>query len=424
MEQCKEVRERHMPELHYNGATAVIKTDNVDEATIAQVTELIQQPFAQDSKIVIMPDCHAGAGCVIGTTMTIKDKVCPNLVGVDIGCGMYVVELGKGDLAQYIRTHLAEFDKIVQDKVPSGFSVHKEQNVLYIFLLAQLRCYDHLRNVDRHMCSIGTLGGGNHFIELDTDDDDNLYLVIHSGSRNLGVEVATYYQKLAIEKCHSKMNDYEKVSKDMISLMKKLHREKHISEKLAELRMKFLTVENVPNQLCYVTDEDYVNYMIDMNICQKFASMNRVTIADEILTALGSDVTKFHTWHTVHNYIDIENNVLRKGAVSARKGERLIIPMNMRDGSLICVGKGNPDWNYSAPHGAGRIMSRTEAKANLDVEVFKQQMNGVFSTTVGTSTIDESPMAYKPMDEIIKNIEPTVEILKVIKPIYNFKAGD
>ena len=383
-----------------------------DEAR-EQVERLASMDAYKDSTIRIMPDAHAGKGCTIGTTMTITDKITPNLVGVDIGCGMLVVPLNSkvGDLA--------EFDRMVRKYVPCGFAVHDEPLKNHVGIdemtakLEQLRCKDHI-NMDYMLRSLGTLGGGNHFIEIDEDDEGREYLVIHSGSRNLGVKVAEYYQRIAIRECsQAPKNDVQQV----IAKLKAEGRASEIQD--AVRRMKAEQKGAVPDDLSYVSGQLFDDYLHDMAICQNFASMNRVIIASHLLYRDGSI---FNQFETVHNYIDLDHMILRKGAVSARAGERLIIPMNMRDGSLICIGRGNPDWNCSAPHGAGRLMSRTKARQTLRLEDFHGCMEGIFTTSADLATIDEAPMAYKPMQEIIDCIEPTVRIEKIIRPIYNFKA--
>lgn len=351
-------------------ASAKIFTDLVDGASISQVQTLLGQKFVEDSQIRMMPDIHAGAGCTIGTTMTISGAVCPNLVGVDIGCGISVIPLRDKEI------DLPFLDETIRNYVPSGFNKRTEPHeYAEVVKLDRLRCKDHV-NIPMAECSIGTLGGGNHFIEVDKDDEGNLYLVIHTGSRHLGLEVAIYYQKLA-----------------------------------------------GGGDLDYLTGMDYHNYIHDMKIIQEYAQFNREAILYEILDHTNYRI-EVGMFESIHNYIDTEAMILRKGAVSAKKGQKLIIPINMRDGSLICVGKGNPDWNYSAPHGAGRIMSRGEAKRSVSLEEFEASMEGIYSTSVNKGTIDECPMAYKPMESIIKNIGDTVDILKVIKPIYNFKANE
>lgn len=389
--------------------TAKIFTDVVDEKSIEQVKLLCDQPFVEGSKIRMMPDIHAGAGCTIGTTMTITDKVVPNLVGVDIGCGMLCVELGKVDL------DLEKLDKVIREHIPSGFEVRKEPHWMAL-RLDKLHCRDSC-DIDRAFLSVGTLGGGNHFIEVDKDDEGNLYLVIHTGSRHLGVEVCNYYQEnaTALMEAIKKKRRLETIDK-----LKSSNRTSEISSQLATLND--LPLFNIPKELSYAYGKLFDRYIHDMEMVQKFAHWNRIAIAETIRLEMELEVED--AWETTHNYIDTENMILRKGAVSARKGEKLLIPINMRDGSLICVGKGNPDWNYSAPHGAGRLFGRMAAKKNFSVEEFKESMEGIYTTSVGEDTLDECPMAYKSMDDIVNNITDTVDILKVIKPIYNFKASE
>ena len=391
--------------------TAKIFTDVVDEKSIEQVKLLCDQPFVEGSKIRMMPDIHAGAGCTIGTTMTITDKVVPNLVGVDIGCGMLCVELGKIDL------DLEKLDKVIREHIPSGFNVRGSvHDYIRNTRLDELGCKDSV-DLDRAKLSLGTLGGGNHFIEVNKDDEDNLYLVIHTGSRHLGVEVCNYYQNWAIDS----EKGWHLLERDaIIDKLKSTGREQEISTELSKLKQ---TV--TPKDLCWIGGALFNCYIYDMKIVQEYAKWNRCAIADIIIQHMDLGWWFMRTeFQTIHNYIDTENMILRKGAVSAQKGEKLLIPINMRDGSLICVGKGNPDWNYSAPHGAGRLFGRMAAKKNFSVEEFKQSMHGIYTTSVSEDTLDECPMAYKSMDDIVNNIGDTVDILKVIKPIYNFKASE
>ena len=394
-----------MLELKGKYNTAKVFTDNVDNETISQVIELLNQDYINDAKIRIMPDCHAGAGCVIGTTMTISDKVCPNLVGVDIGCGMLAVRIAEKDV------DLPKLDDVINTYVPAGFNVNNEP----------LGNFNHLNGLvapaDLPLAyrSIGSLGGGNHFIELDKDDDGNLWLVIHTGSRHLGLEVAKHYQELAYKQL--KDSDVGGKIKAVIADLKAKGREKEIEKTIKALKMR---EPHIPKSLCYVSGQAFKDYIHDMEIVQKHAELNRKYIADTIIEKMGWHICE--EFKTIHNYIDTKNLILRKGSVSARDGEKLIIPINMRDGSLICIGKGNPDWNYSAPHGAGRILSRSEAKDAVGIDEFRESMKGIYSSSVMESTIDESPMAYKPMEEIMENIKDTVDIAKVIKPVYNFKA--
>ncbi len=390
---------------------AKIFTDVVDEASIAQVLELCNQEFSAGSRIRLMPDIHAGAGCTIGTTMTITDKIVPNLVGVDIGCGMETVRLRESHI------ELQKLDKLIYEKIPSGFSIReKAHRYLGQIDLRELCCARHV-NLLRAEKSIGTLGGGNHFIEADRDDDGNLYIVVHSGSRHLGVEVANYYQEAGYKALHCA--DDASVEA-LIARMKAEGREREIQKELTKLKNGKQT--SIPKALAYVSGDLFQQYIHDMTIVQHFAMLNRQAMMDEIVEGMKLHVEEQFT--TIHNYIDMDTKILRKGAVSAQAGEQLLIPINMRDGSLICVGKGNEDWNYSAPHGAGRLMSRAQAKQSFTVSEFKKQMAEVYTTSVSKATLDECPMAYKGMQDILDNIGPTAEVVKIIRPIYNFKAGD
>ena len=381
---------------------AKIFTKNVDETTLSQVYGVLNNSFSQNSKIRIMSDCHAGAGCVIGTTMTIEDKVVPNLVGVDIGCGIKVVKFNKD-------IHSEEFDRVVQELIPSGFNV---RNCVYKKATKNIREV-RATGIDfpRAELSLGTLGGGNHFIEIDKDDEGNSYLLVHSGSRQFGLQIADYYQKLAI----SNIKQFD--IKAQIDELKARGEFSLINDMIAKEKEKRKADFN--KDLAYLTGQDKEDYLHDMKIATAYAQNNRDFIAEQLVKAFDIDVKDEFT--TVHNYIG-EDNILRKGAVSARENEILIIPMNMRDGSLICMGKGNEDWNYSAPHGAGRILSRSKAKKLLKLQDFKDTMEEVYSTSICANTLDEAPMVYKPMDEIIENIYPTVNVVSVIKPIYNYKA--
>ena len=359
-----------------------------------------------------MPDVHAGAGCTIGTTMTITDKVVPNIVGVDIGCGMLVAELGKIDI------DFAKLDAVIRRDIPSGFGI---RNKIHPYLantkVDDVLCIDYI-DIGRAYRSVGSLGGGNHFIEVDEDEEGNKYLVIHSGSRHLGAEAAKYYQKEAYKDLSRKFGaDKRDV---IIAKCKAEHREKDIESELKALASQ--RPSNFDEAFAYCEGPWFDAYIHDMKIIQEYADWNRKAMLDVISKGMGFEIKSSFT--TIHNYIDMQTMILRKGAVSAQKGERLIIPMNMRDGSLICIGKGNPDWNYSAPHGAGRLMSRSKAKENISLNEFQNSMQGIWTTSVGTSTIDESPMAYKPMESILSNIGDTVDVEKIIKPLYNFKAGE
>ena len=408
-----------------------IFTDNIEQEAIDQINTLLEQPAFADCKVRIMPDVHAGAGCVIGFTADLGDKVIPNIVGVDIGCGMFTVELGRIDtgingktdssIANYVTDiDYEKLDNVIRTCIPSGRNVHEKIN--YIFPeLKNLRCYNKLKNIDWLERSMGTLGGGNHFIEIDEGFEGRKYLVIHTGSRNLGKQVANYYQNLAIEL----MTGRDKLAYErdrLIAEYKDHGRTSEIQDAIKELRNTWRKKTNdVPKELCYLTDKYRDDYIHDMKICQRFAKQNRLMIALKIMLSMGW--YSIDLFETVHNYID-ESNMIRKGAISAKKGEKVLIPINMRDGSLLCVGKGNEDWNCSAPHGAGRIMSRNKARESISMESFRESMTGIYTTSVCESTIDESPMAYKPMDEIINNIKDTVDILDVLKPVYNFKASE
>lgn len=360
--------------------SAKVFIDNLDHKAIEQIRELCNQEFVKDSRIRIMPDVHAGMGCTIGTTMTVFDKIVPNLVGVDIGCGMETVKL------EQRKIDLKKLDKIIQTYIPAGFKIRNNpHDYVEKTNLADLVCKERI-NLKRASLSVGTLGGGNHFIEVNRDKNGDLYLVVHSGSRHLGKQVAEHYQELGYQE------------------------------------MQRHKPTNINKQLAYVFGESYNEYLHDMKIVQQYALYNRRAIIDEIINRMGLEIIEQFT--TIHNYIDLDLMILRKGAISAQKGEKVLIPINMRDGSLICVGKGNKDWNYSAPHGAGRLMSRRAAKKLISLEEFKASMAGIYTTSVNRSTLDECALAYKPMEEIINNIHDTVEVLDVIKPIYNFKAGE
>ena len=422
-----------------------IFTDDVEQEAVNQINELLDQEAFKDSKIRIMPDVHAGKGCVIGFTGNLGDKVIPNIVGVDIGCGMLCVELGNIDL------DLERLDKIIREYVPGGFEVHGERK--YKFLeLQDLKCYRELKDTKRLERSIGTLGGGNHFIEIDIDENNNKYLVIHTGSRNLGKQVAEYYQELANQLCNYNIGEYKEKQQKLIKKYKEQGRKQEIQSALMELKEKYKTDhKKIPKDLAYLEGQYREDYLHDMKICQEFAKDNRLCIAKQILCnyfqlpyyegyksvrlrekAMSAcdwytqDMIEKDFWYfeTIHNYISFEDNIVRKGAISAKKGEMVLIPMNMRDGCIIGVGKGNDDWNQSAPHGAGRIMSRMKAKETFNLDEYKESMKDIYTTSVNEDTIDEAPFVYKPMQEIIDNIGDTVDIIKIIKPIYNFKASD
>jgi RNA-splicing ligase RtcB len=400
-----------MIELTGRYNSAKIFTDTADEASVSQVRLLLDQEFAAGSRIRMMPDIHAGAGCTIGTTMTITDKIVPNLVGVDIGCGMETAVIREKHL------ELQKLDKLIYEKIPSGFQIREQTHPYFDELdLEDLYCSSRV-NLGRAEKSLGTLGGGNHFIEVDRDDEGNLYLVIHSGSRHLGVEVAGYYQEEGYRALNgTTKKDIEKLITDY----KTQGRDKEIQSSIEALKSTVHT--EIPKTLAYVSGELFDQYIHDMKIVQQYAQLNRQAMLHVILKGMKLHVTEQFT--TIHNYIDTDAMILRKGAVSAKKGEKLLIPINMRDGSLVCTGKGNEDWNQSAPHGAGRLMSRAAAKQSFTVSEFKKQMDGIYSTSVNKETLDECPMAYKGMDDIVKNITDTAHIVKRIRPIYNFKAGE
>ena len=400
-----------MIELQGKYAEAKIFTNIVDNESISQVIELLNQPYISGSRVRMMPDIHAGAGCTIGTTMTISDKICPNLVGVDIGCGMYAVNLGQVDIDMEQMDAAAHF-------IPSGMNVWEGRKEH--FDLLELRCYRELKDSKRLERSLGTLGGGNHFIEIDQSTDGIKFLVIHSGSRNLGKQVAEYYQRLAIDLNKGK-EEYFAKRDALIAEYKATGRRTEIQAALKELRWNAHET-TLPEGLCFVYGQYMEDYLHDVKICQRFACRSRELMAEIILQRLGLEAVE--AFHTIHNYIDTDEMILRKGAIAAHKGEKVLIPINMRDGSLICTGKGNEDWNFSAPHGAGRLMSRREAKETFTVSEFKEQMNGIYTTSIGQGTLDECPMAYKSMNDIVNNISPTVSIDSIIKPIYNFKAGN
>ncbi len=393
--------------------TAVCYTDTLEPTAAEQIQAVCDMEAFKDSKIRIMPDVHAGKGCTIGTTMTIVDKVVPNMVGVDIGCGMYTVSLGK------VEINFEKFDEAAHF-IPCGRNVWEGRQER--FDLTALRCYRSLKDSKRLERSLGTLGGGNHFIEIDEDEDGNKYLIIHSGSRNLGTQVAKFYQDIAVDLNRGK-EEYFKKREEIIRNYKAEGRRSEIQTALKKLLKEWEEKEpTLPVDLCYLYGTFMEDYLHDVKICQKFATRNREKMAEILLQRTG--LTSCGTFETIHNYIDVDEMVLRKGSVSAKKGEKLLIPINMRDGSLICIGKGNDDWNNSAPHGAGRLMSRTTAFEQLTMEEYQKQMEGIYTTCVNTATLDESPMAYKNMDEIVQNIEPTAEIIAHIKPIYNFKAAE
>lgn len=401
-----------------------IFTNNIEDEAVKQIDELLEQEPFKDCKVRIMPDVHAGKGCVIGFTADLGNKVIPNIVGVDIGCGMLCVELGNMAL------DFEKLDKIIIENIPSGRNI-REQKLIDFEKINELYCLRELKESNKFNKAIGTLGGGNHFVEIDVDDENNKYLVIHTGSRNLGKQVADYYQNLAVELCSGKEEIYIKKEK-IIKTYKEQGKKSEIQEALKELEKEYKNNKpNLPKDLCYLENRYRDMYLHDMKICQEYASLNRLHIAKEILMnyfqltyvpEIDYPPIMNNRFETIHNYISFEDNIVRKGAISAKKGEKVLIPINMRDGSIIAVGKGNKDWNQSAPHGAGRIMSRIKAKETFTLDEFEKSMKGIYTTSVSVETIDEAPFVYKPMQEIIDNIQDTVEIKKIIKPIYNFKA--
>lgn len=364
---------------------AVVYANNIDSETKTQIKHLLDQEFVKNSIIRIMPDCHAGIGCVIGTTMTITDKIVPNLVGVDIGCGMLTIKLGKIDIIY------KNLDNFIRQNIPAGLKVHSKVQPLDVNIKKK-KCFDELDRPEYYFQSVGTLGSGNHFIEIGVDDFDNKYLIIHSGSRHLGHQVAQYYQRKA----------------------KKYIEQQYLKRNIPSL---------IPKDLCYLEGKDYQDYLHDMNICQQYASENRYRMAKKILNYLNLSIKNLDHFETIHNYINLKDMILRKGAISAYRGERVLIPINMKDGSIIAIGKGNKEYNYSAPHGAGRIISRRQAKQVLSLEKFERVMEGIYTTSISKDTLDEAPFVYKPMEEILENIQDTVEVLQIIKPVYNFKAN-
>lgn len=390
---------------------AIIFTSVVEEKSIEQIKTICDMEIFKHSKIRVMPDVHAGAGCTIGTTMTLKNAVVPNMVGVDIGCGMETIALEEKEI------DFEKLDNLIREKIPYGREIRKKTHPFARGInVHDLRCGNKINKLEKASLAIGSLGGGNHFIEIDKDDEGNLYLVIHSGSRHLGKQVAEYYQERAYKRL--KQIDREGVEK-VVAELKAQCKQKEIENILKELKNNDGPISK---DLAYCTGDLFDDYIHDMGIMQKYADLNRKAMADEIISGMNLHVKESFT--TIHNYIDIENMILRKGAVSAKRNEKLLIPINMKDGSLICIGKGNRRWNKSAPHGAGRLYSRSDAFKQFNIEEFKKQMEGIYSTTVNEHTIDESPMAYKNMKDIVDNIGPTAKIIEVIKPIYNFKADN
>ena len=393
--------------------TALCYAKVVEEEAIGQIRRMCDYAIAEDSKIRIMPDVHAGKGCTIGTTMTITDKVVPNVVGVDIGCGMYTVNLGKDDV---------DFEKLDEAAhfIPSGREVWEGRQER--FDLTDLHCYRELKDAKRLARSLGTLGGGNHFIEIDEATDGTKYLIIHSGSRNLGKQVAELYQKLAIN-LNRGYGEYLKKRDEIISSYKEQGRRSEIQSALKQLQWQvYESPVSIPEDLCYLEGKYLEDYLHDVDICQVFARRSREKMAEIILER--TRMNGCDAFHTIHNYIDTDEMILRKGAIAAHKGKRVLIPINMKDGSILAIGKGNPEWNYSAPHGAGRIMSRTKAKNELNLGEYKKVMEGVYTTSVNGNTLDEAPMAYKSLEDIIDVVRESVDVIDVMRPIYNFKASE
>ena len=392
-------------------ATAVCFAKTIEDTAAEQIRTMCSTPVTEGSKVRIMPDVHAGKGCTIGTTMTITDKVVPNIVGVDIGCGMYTVKLDTKEI---------DFEKVDEAAhfIPYGMNVWDEP--MESFPLEELRCFGQLKHPKRLACSLGTLGGGNHFIELDHAFDGTCYLVIHSGSRNLGKQVAELYQQLAID-WHEGKPKLTVNREALIAEMKAEGRQKEIQKALNMLD-KPTRERQVPAALCWLEGDYLANYLHDVELCQRFALRSRELMAQILLERTGMNGQD--GFHTIHNYIDTTEMILRKGAIAAHKGEKVLIPINMRDGSILAIGRGNPDWNYSAPHGAGRVMSRAAARNQLTMDEYKASMAGIYTTSVNTDTLDEAPMAYKSLDEIVDVVQESVDIIDIMKPIYNFKAAD
>ena len=394
-------------------ATAQCYARVIEDEAIEQIRRMCDYELTEGCQVRIMPDVHAGKGCTIGTTMTVRDKACPNIVGVDIGCGMYTVRLAEREI---------DFPRVDEacHYIPSGMRVWDGR--IEHFDLTGLRCYRELRDSRRLERSLGTLGGGNHFVEIDRASDGTFYLVIHSGSRNLGKQVAEIYQQLAID-LHRGKEAFFRQREEIIRTYKEQGRRAEIQAALKALQDGYETrALAIPEDICWLYGSYLEDYLHDVEICQRFARRNRELMAEVILQRTG--MTAVETFHTIHNYIDTQEMILRKGAIAAHAGEKVLIPINMRDGSVLAVGKGNPDWNFSAPHGAGRLMSRRAARENLDLEAYRTAMSGIYSTSVNAATLDEAPMAYKSLEDIINVIRDAVEVIEVMRPVYNFKAAD
>ena len=402
-----------MFEIKGKVASAVCYAKVVEEEAVEQIRRMCDFELTEGSRIRIMPDVHAGKGCTIGTTMTVVGKACPNIVGVDIGCGMYTVRLAESALDFAAVDEAAHF-------IPSGMNTWEGR--VERFDLTELRCFRELKDSKRLERSLGTLGGGNHFIEIDRASDGTYYLVIHSGSRNLGKQVAEIYQQLAID-LHMGKEEFFRWRDEIIRTYKEQGRRAEIQTALAVLKKNYETqILSVPEDICWLYGTYLEDYLHDVEICQLFARRSRELMAEIILKRTG--MTACEAFHTIHNYIDTEEMILRKGAIAAHQGEKVLIPINMRDGSVLAIGKGNAEWNYSAPHGAGRIMSRTKAKETIDLDAYRQAMAGIYTTSVNESTLDEAPMAYKSLNDIIDVIRDSVEVIDVMKPVYNFKASE
>lgn len=402
-----------MLEIKGNMNTAICFAKVIEDGAVEQIRRMCDYALTEGSRVRIMPDVHAGKGCTIGTTMTVIDKACPNIVGVDIGCGMYTVKLADKEL---------DFERIDEacHYIPSGMNVWEGRTER--FDLTDLRCYRSLRDTKRLERSLGTLGGGNHFIEIDKASDGTYYLVIHSGSRNLGKQVAEIYQQLAIN-IHAGKEDYYVRRDEIIRTFKAEGRRSEIQSVLKELEKEYTAkAPDVPEDLCWLYGSFLEDYLHDVEICQRFARRSRERMVEIILERTGMNAVE--AFHTIHNYIDTKEMILRKGAIAAHAGEKVLIPINMRDGSVIAIGKGNPEWNFSAPHGAGRVMSRAMAKRSVSLEEYKASMAGIYTTSVNESTLDEAPMVYKSLEDIIDVVQESVDVVDIIKPVFNFKAAE
>lgn len=405
----------------YTDAVVYQNEETVEPQCIEQIRQLLDSPAYEGCKVRIMPDCHTGVSAPIGTTIAVWDRVIPNTVSVDIGCGMYLVML-KG-----IRREDVDFqalDTYIRENVPAGREIHRSA-VARMDGIKELRCFRELRDTPKFEKALGTLGGGNHFQEIDEDDDGDLYYVVHTGSRNLGKQVADHYQNLADGLCNRGLATFYVEKDALIARYKEEGRKSEIQNALVELKRRYQENRNlIPKDLAYLEGPYLEDYFHDMGICQEYARLNRETIARTVCRFFGLDWDSLDRFETVHNYIDLDQRILRKGAIDCSKGRRVLIPINMRDGSIIAVGKGNPDYNFSGPHGAGRLMSRGEARRSISLDDFKRSMEGVFSTCINERTLDESAFAYKSMDDILPWIQDTCEVERIIRPVYNFKADD